>query len=464
MKKLRILSAFLSAMLALSVLASCSAGDTEKIPLPTAPQQELGAAPEIPVDETDYDKLFEDAFAKAKMLGEADFSYEVKDGTATILKYSGSETAIAIPDTLDGAEVTAIGEGAFADLAELSVLYIPPTVQSLGKGILKGCDSLQALSTPQLGATRGGEGYLGYLFGATSYMDNGRDVPATLTLVKLGGPGGGDRVPNFAFFECNDLLAVRLSGAIKTIGKYAFYQCIELKYLDFDMFHLLSIEEHALDSCVSLTDLNLGKGLKSIGLGALEGCSGLYRLTLPFVGGSEDENNYLAYVFGADVPDFAKGYYPPRLQEVIVTEGCQSLGNYAFFECETLRRVTLPEGLEEIGVRAFADCDALTEIKLPTSLSAIRENAFVDCDYLEKVIFEGEKLEKIGVNAFYNCVSIKEIKLPASLTTLPASCFANCVSLETIDMQGVKKVEKNALRNCPALVTTNAADGVEYED
>lgn len=463
MKRLRVISALLSAMLALSVLASCSAENPSAIPLPTAPQQELSKAPEIPVDETDYQKLFDDAFAKAKMLGEKDLSYEVKDGAATILKYSGNETAIAIPHTLDGAEVTSIADGAFAELAELEVIYIPRTVQSLGKGILKGCDSLQAISIPQLGATRGGEGYLGYLFGANSYIDNGRDVPATLTLVELGGPGGGDRVPDFAFFECNDLLAVRLSGAIKTIGKYAFYQCVDLKYLDFDRYHLLSIEEHALDSCVSFTELNLGN-VKSIGLGALEGCSGLYRLTLPFVGGSADENNYLAYVFGADVPDFAKGYYPPRLQEVILTEGCKSLGNYAFFECETLRSVTLPEGLEEIGVRAFADCDALTEIKLPASLASIRENAFVDCDYLTDVVFEGEKLETIGVNAFYNCVSIKEIKLPASLTTLPASCFANCVSLETVEMKGVKKVEKNAFHNCPALLTANAADGVEYED
>jgi hypothetical protein len=448
-------------MLALSVLASCSSEKPSAIPLPTAPQQELSKAPEIPVDETDYQKLFDDAFAKAKMLGEKDLSYEIKDGAATILKYSGSETAIAIPHTLDGAEVTSIADGAFSELAELEVIYIPPTVQSLGKGILKGCDSLQAISTPLLGATPGSEGYLGYLFGGSSYMDNGRDVPDTLTLLELGGIR--ESVPNFAFFECNDLLAVRLSGVIKTIGKYAFYQCSNLKYLDFDRYHLLSIEEHALDSCVSFTELNLGNA-KSIGLGALEGCSGLYRLTLPFVGGSADENNYLAYVFGADVPDFAKGYYPPRLQEVIVTAGCKSLGNYAFFECETLRRVTLPEGLEEIGVRAFADCDALTEIKLPASLASIRENAFVDCDYLTDVVFEGEELETIGVNAFYNCVSIKEIKLSASLATLPASCFANCVSLETVEMKGVKKVEKNAFRNCPALVSANAADGVEYED
>ncbi len=463
MKRVRSVSAFLSAVLLLAALASCTKVP-DPIPIPTAPEEPLSPAPEIPFDTTDYEKQFEDAFAGVKTVPAEELLYEVTDGKATITGYTGSDTAVAFPDTIGSATVISIAKEAFANNKTLEVVVLPSTVGtqggSLGFGLLKGCTSLRALKTPLVGERITKNSHLGYLFGSETYADNARDVPPSLKLLEI--DGTFEVLPDFALFECNDLVAVKLSESITTLGKYSFYQCFTLKYLNTD--HLKIIGDHAMDTCTAFVSLQFSQNLVQIGLGAFENCTDLRSLTLPFAGGSRDENTYLGYIFGATVPDFAKGYYPGRFQEVILLEGCTALGDYAFFECETLRRVVLPEGITKIGVRAFDDCDGLSEVSLPASLESIRENAFIDCDYLQSVTFAGENLEKIGVNAFYGCLSLAEIVLPASLKSLPGSCFANCVSLEKIQMDGVTHVGKNAFHNCVSLDSVIAPSDIEYED
>ena len=193
----------------------------------------------------------------------------------------------------------------------------------------------------------------------------------------------------------------------------------------------------------------------------------LESLTLPFVGGSATENRYLAYIFGAAVPDFSAGYYPQKLIEVNLLPTCQGLGNYAFYECTRLVYLTVGEGLSSIGVRAFDGCERLRSLALPSSLKSIGDNAFFGCLRLESVTFgtpETSALSMIGINAFYDCISLRSIVLPNALTYLPASCFADCAALASVDLGGVKTVGKNAFRNCGALTEVIKHGDVTFED
>ena len=214
-----------------------------------------------------------------------------------------------------------------------------------------------------------------------------------------------------------------------------------------------------------MTVLEFGEGLSSIGFGALEGCVGLRTLTLPFVGGSVNENTYLGYIFGAAVYDFAKGYYPTYLTAVTLLSTCKTLGNYAFYECETLTEMELPETLTSIGIRAFDGCIRLTDITLPDGVTSIGDNAFFGCISLESVAFgASSKLTKIGINAFYDCTALTEITLPQSLKSLPASCFAGCLLLKEIDLGGVTAVGKQAFRNCKSLASISARSDITFDD
>ena len=215
-------------------------------------------------------------------------------------------------------------------------------------------------------------------------------------------------------------------------------------------------------NCSSLQTVTIGDNAESIGFGAFEGCVSIQALTLPFAGGSRTQNTYLGYVFGASQPDFAKGFYPKNLARITMTETSQALGNYAFFECETLKEITLPNGLTSIGVRAFYGCISLWSVKLPDTVTTIRELAFAKCDALTTIDF-GKGLTTIGINAFYDCDSLTEIILPASLKSLPASCFAGCIALTTVDLGGVSEVGAQAFRHCNAITTVRADGEVKFE-
>ena len=62
------------------------------------------------------------------------FRYRLlEDGTAEILKYTGSELQLVIPETLDGRPVTAIGDEAFYNFGySMEDLVIPASVTRIG--------------------------------------------------------------------------------------------------------------------------------------------------------------------------------------------------------------------------------------------------------------------------------------------------------------------------------------------
>ena len=59
--------------------------------------------------------------------------------------------------------------------------------------------------------------------------------------------------------------------------------------------------------------------------------------------------------------------------------GWAVIGDYAFYDADTLLTVTLGEGITSIGVSAFEDCEALTTINIPSTVTEIKNRAFCYC-------------------------------------------------------------------------------------
>lgn len=389
----------------------------------------------------------------------ADFAFEVVNGTVTILAYKGAKEHLTVPAEINGLSVTAIADGAFAENLALKTLILPESIATLGTGILANCETLHTLQTPLMGETKESKQYLGYLFGASRHEDNARDIPASLNCLRI--TGEWQSMPAYSLFDCNDLICIDLPDGVTVIEKFALYHCASLKQID-GLEKVVTFGDRALMDCADLQIVTIGDQAQSIGFGVFEGCDSIRSLTLPFVGYSRTENTYLGYIFGAAQPDFAKGFYPPSLARVTLSDACQTLENYAFFECETLKEIILPNRLTSIGVRAFYGCISLWSIQLPDSVITLRELVFANCDALTTINF-GKGLTTIGINAFYNCDSLTEIALPASLKSLPASCFAGCTSLTKIDLGGVNQVGAEAFRHCSAVTTVTANGDVEFE-
>ncbi len=77
---------------------------------------------------------------------------------------------------------------------------------------------------------------------------------------------------------------------------------------------------------------------------------------------------------------------------------------------DTIKSIVIPEGVETIGAYAFANLTALEEITLPSTLKMIDQGAFYGCTKLTKV--NGlENVKFINQYAFYGCNLQGEIKL-----------------------------------------------------
>ena len=82
------------------------------------------------------------------------FTYEVKNGTATLTSYTGSATDVIVPSEIDGYAVTALGEGLFKDSSVTSVT-LPASVTSIGWFAFYGCAALQTVTLGEAVTTIG---------------------------------------------------------------------------------------------------------------------------------------------------------------------------------------------------------------------------------------------------------------------------------------------------------------------
>lgn len=459
----RLIAVCLGAVLLCGVFISC--GGSGEIP-PVRTPAPTPISEENQKDYTDDPVLLEKIVSYRAVFTDMpesdadDFAVEAREGGVAVLSYKGSAKRVRVPSVINGTPVVAIADRAFENQTALTALYLPDSVISLGTAILSGCKALESLRTPLLGASASEAQYLGYLFGAKNFSDNAIHLPASLKCLELG--GNMEALADYALFDAIHLVCLSLPETLTHLGSYSMYRCSDL--IAVNLTGVRTVADHALSACSSLTLVEFGKDVSSIGLGALEGCANLRRLIIPFVGGSDTQNNYLGYLFGAETPDFSKGYYPAYLVEVNLLESCTAIGDYAFYECASLTRVGLSERIESIGIRAFSGCGRLEGIALPASVASIRENAFYACRNLRAVTLgDGSVLASLGINAFYGCDALKEIRLPLSLTALPASCFADCKALESVELGGVVTVGKNAFRNCTSLTTVKTASDLKIE-
>ena len=71
-----------------------------------------------------------------------------------------------------------------------------------------------------------------------------------------------------------------------------------------------------------------------------------------------------------------------QIRSVFMANGVTSIGEYAFYWCESLTSVTIPDSVTSIGDNAFYDCTSLTSVTIPDSVTSIGSYAFSECTSL----------------------------------------------------------------------------------
>lgn len=177
-----------------------------------------------------------------------------------------------------------------------------------------------------------------------------------------------DSIPNTSYSNTT-LKLINIPKTVKTIDKYAFYNCTALTTINF-----------------------LGDGLECIGRFAFRGCTALKSF-----------------------------YFPQTLKEI---------GSYAFSSSALAGDIIIPENVTSIGNNAFVSTQ-MTTLSIGNSVSTISESAFQSCYSLTSVTL-GNSVATIGESAFNSCSSLTSITLPKSVKTIQRNAFASCSKLTTV--------------------------------
>lgn len=357
----------------------------------------------------------------------------------------------SIPDSFEGVPVTEIGDNAFAEIPDIVTfgdLVIPDSVRKIGADA----------------------------FRRTGITD--------LTL-----PEGLEEIGDKAFF-CNSIDKLNIPSSVKIIGEAAFGKnWIETINVNSENKNFI-IRDNIIYT-EDMTRLVMYSSAKLSYGGIIA-----EKYIVP-----ETVKKIDSYAFSEHV-EREHFYYDnvyPTIKEIILPEGIEEIGEYAFRGIDILK-VNIPSSVEKIGVGAFYNtidelsvdegnknfilshgilydlnekrllfgldskidvltvdfsvpvseeivsvdpwafysCEKVSHVDLPDGVKSIGEHAFDKTKITQAILPDG--LEYIGASAFENCEKLEKVYIPSSVSAIGAAAFSNCISLKNITLP--EKLEK----------------------
>ena len=143
--------------------------------------------------------------------------------------------------------------------------------------------------------------------------------------------------------------------------------------------------------------------------------------------------------------------YKGHGEKVILPDGIDTIGTYAFEGCQAVTEVVFPDSLRTIEERAFKNCTALTKLEIPEGVKVISESAFEECTDLKSVVIPSG-VELIDTYAFFACVSLEDVVISEGVRMIESYAFGECDSLSSIIIpHSVEAVDTLAFGNCTSL-------------
>ena len=182
-----------------------------------------------------------------------------------------------------------------------------------------------------------------------------------------------------------------------------------------------TIGQYAFRGAETLQSVVVPDQVTRIGAGAFSGCTGIREITLPFIGGSRDDNRPFSHIWEFSYRD------TPVLETVVITdEGLKGddFSGSRYDYVSTLRSITLPTCGTEIPDRSFEGSSALEEL-IFQDVGTVMDDG---------VLTIPSQVTAIGEGAFSQCEGIRQVTLPASVTELGYEAFSLCTGIESFSV------------------------------
>lgn len=373
---------------------------------------------------------------------------------------------ITIPES-----VTSIGKEAFSCCYRLTSITVDPDNQIYSSdeyGVLYNKEKTTLIKYPS-GNSRDD---FTIPEGVTSIGDYAFSDCESLTKVTI--PGGVISIGNYAFSDCKNLTTITLPKGVTSMGERVFKGCVRLATITIPE-SVINIGCSALFECYSLTSIMVDSNNQNY---SSDDCGVLYNknkttlIQYP-VGNSR---KYFAVPEGVTSIDDHAFDSCLSLTSITIPEGVISIGNCAFDFCDSLKSIIIPESVTSIGERVFYSCDNLVSITVDSdneNYSSDDYGVLYNKDKTTlikyprgniKETFEiPDSVTSIGNYAFNWCESLTTITLPDSVTSIGEWAFYGCSSLMDVYYIGEEEDWKQISINIQNKPLTNATIHYNYK-
>lgn len=241
--------------------------------------------------------------------------------TVTITKYTGTESTVILPSTINSWPVTKIGEDAFQDNTTITSVTIPASVTEIGANAFAGCTNLTSV-------TYGGDwSNLTIQSGNPAVEDAAKDA-------------ANEQLFDFEFTPDNTAVIVKkYNGTAADVTIPSHYKGKPVTMIDHAAFHdsavtsvtipdsVTSIPDAAFVNCSKLTNISIPNSVTFIGFSAFNSCTSLKSITLPSSLSTIQSSAF---------------YNCGNLETIRIPVSVTFIGNYAFAGCPSSMTVTYP--------------------------------------------------------------------------------------------------------------------------
>lgn len=148
-----------------------------------------------------------------------------------------------------------------------------------------------------------------------------------------------------------------------------------------------------------------------------------------------------------EIPEYT--FFNLEVETLVLPASLKKVGAGAFASSH-IASLVVPEGVESLGDYAFYGCNNLKDVSLPASIKTVGKGAFGNCRELQTIDLSSTGITEIPAQAFSGAVNLESVSLPASVVKIGREAFSH-TKIESLDLKGINAFDAYALSGMPFL-------------